>query len=385
MIASLDANEELRRREFPICARKIYLAHAADAPLPRRVADAMQQSIDDAARHEKQYDQSLAFIAKTRALAASFLGAKLEEVSLSGSTSTSLSMIASGLSWNAGDEVVCYLDEYPANVYPWLALERQGVKIIWLQPLRIGEIRRDLIQRALTRRTRLLALASANYCSGFRIDLDEIGTLCRQHGVLFSVDAIQTLGAFPINTATSDFISAGAQKWMLGPSGAGILFVKESRRDLLWPPMIGGWNVKSANFIAQNEIEFAAGGQKFEPGAYSTACLAGLAAALELLTEVGQEEITDRILQLTRFLREALAADGFEFLSPTEERNRSGIVTTRHPATPTEQLAKHLAENDVIVSVRTDRAGNRWLRISPHFYNTIAEMERVTKLLRTAA
>ena len=384
MIAQLAADEKLRQREFPICARKIYCAHAADAPLPRRVADAMHESIERAVVDSRNYDGELSRIGETRSEVARLLGARLEEISFTGPTSSGLNAVANGLDWEKGDEVVCYLDDYPANVYPWLALERFGVKPVLLETERIGEITPEVVERALTDRTKLVALASANYCSGYRIDLESIGALCARRGVLFSVDAIQTLGVFPGALDHVDFLSAGAQKWLLGPSGAGILFVKESRRDLLRPTTIGGWNVESPNFIAQREISYPPGGRKFEPGAYTHSVLAGLRAAVQLLLEAGPEEITQRIQELTQSLREQIEPRGFEFLSPIEEKNRSGILTFRHPQVSSERFAEELANNDIVVSLRYDRAERGWLRVSPHFYNTAAEMERIAEVLAQA-
>ena len=381
VIAELDAKEEFRRREFPICARKIYCAHAADAPLPRCVAEAMRNAIEDASTNEKQFDKALSFIADTRQLVAVFLGTETEEISLTGPTSSGLNAVANGLDWRVGDEVVCYLDDYPADVYPWLGLERHGVKPILLQADRIGEITPEIVDRALTKRTRLVALASANYISGFRIDVEAIGALCAERAVLFSLDAIQTLGAFPIPLKHVDFLSAGAQKWMLGPSGAGILFVKNSRRELLRPMIIGGWNVESPNFIAQREIEYAKGGRKFEPGGYNNVPIAGMQAAVALLGEVGLAKISERILSLTTALRNELAPNDFEFLSPDQDSGRSSFLTFRSRRIAAEDLVNTLAENDVVVSLRVDRANRSWLRVSPHFYNTLAEMERVAKIL----
>jgi selenocysteine lyase/cysteine desulfurase len=292
-----------------------------------------------------------------------------------------LNTVANGLDWKSGDEVVCYLDDYPANVYPWLALERHAVKPVLLETARIGEITPEIVERALTRRTRLVALASANYISGYRIDLEAIGALCAERGVLFSVDAIQTLGAFPLPLKNVDFASAGAQKWMLGPSGAGILFVKKSRHDLLRPSTIGGWNVVSPNFISQREVKFETGGRKFEPGAYTHSVLAGLKAAVELLLEAGPNAVTHRISALAQTLRNRIAPADFEFLSPAEEKNRCGILTVRHRHVPSAALWDLLTRNDVVVSLRHDRANRAWLRISPHFYNTEAEMERMADLL----
>jgi cysteine desulfurase / selenocysteine lyase len=201
---------------------------------------------------------------------------------------------------------------------------------------------------------------------------------------LFSLDAIQTVGAFPIPLNHVDFLSAGAQKWMLGPSGAGILFVKKSRRELLRPMIIGGWNVESPNFIAQREIKYAEGGRKFEPGGYNNVPIAGMQAAIALLAEIGLPKISERLLSLTTALKNRIAAADVEFLTPQEEKNRAGILTFRHRRIAPEKLANTLAENDVVVSLRVDRANCGWLRVSPHFYNTFAEIDRVAELLNRA-
>ncbi len=381
MIAELAADENLRRREFPICARTIYCAHASDAPLPRRVAEAMKESVERASVDPRQYEVELERIAETRTLIARLLGAEEEEIAFTGPTASGLNAVANGLDWEQGDEVVCCLDDYPANVYPWLALERQGVKPVLLKTGRIGEIIPEIVERALTKRTKLVALATANYCSGYRIDLEAIGSLCAERGVLFCVDAIQTLGAFSAALAQIDFLSAGAQKWMLGPSGAGILFVKKDRSDLLRPPILGGWNVVSPNFIAQPEVKFETGGRKFEPGAYTHSVLAGFRAAAEMLLEAGPEEISNRIRTLNQSLRDKLAPAGVEFLSPDEEKNRCGILTFRHPKVPSQTLWEAAEKNDIVISLRFDRASQSWLRVSPHFYNTEAEMKKIAEVL----
>jgi selenocysteine lyase/cysteine desulfurase len=382
VIDELTADEELRQREFPICARKIYCAHAADAPLPRRVAEAMHQSIERASTDERQYDNELLRIEDTRTAVAQLLGAQPEEVSFTGPTSSGLNVIANGLDWERGDEVVCYLEDYPANVYPWLALERRGVTIKLLEPERFGEITPEVVERALTERTKLVALSSANYCSGYRIDLETIGRLCAARGVLFSLDAIQTLGAIPVALEGVDFLSAGAQKWMLGPSGAGILFVKKSRHELLRPTTIGGWNVESPGFVAQRDIKYAAGGRKFEPGAYTHSAIAGLKAAVALHLETGPAKIAERILALTQTLRDLVAPGGFEFLSPSETRNRSGILTFRHPGVSSDRFMEALGQEHIVVSLRSDRASRDWLRVSPHFYNTFDEMEKIAEVVK---
>ncbi len=378
----MEADPALRRREFPICARKIYCAHAADAPLPRRVADAMRASIDRASTDARQYDLELENIAKTRETVARLVGASVDEIAFTGPTSSGLNVIANGLSWAAGDEVVCYLDDYPANVYPWLALESRGVKPVLLKARSIGEVTPEIVEAALTKRTRLVALASANYCSGYRIDLKAIGRLCAERGVLFSVDAIQTLGVFPIDLSNVDFLSTGAQKWMLGPSGAGFLYVKQSRRELLRPSMLGGWNIESRNFIAQREIKYAAGGQKYEPGAYYHAAIAGMGAGAALLLEANVELIATQLVLLTETLKLHIVGDGFEFLSPDAPKSRSGILTFRHPDVPSDRLVAALAKKEIVVSLRFDRSDQSWIRVSPHFYNTFEEMLKIADVLK---
>lgn len=381
MIAQLAADETLRQHEFPICARKIYCAHAADAPLPRRVAEAMQESIERASIDARNYENELERIEETRALAARLLGCDTEEIAFTGPTASGLNTVANGLDWKAGDEVVCYLDDYPANVYPWLALERQGVKPVLLETTRLGEITPEIVERALTPRTKLVALASAHNISGYRIDLDAIGARCAESGVLFSVDAIQTLGAFPVPLTNVDFMSSGAQKWLLGPSGAGILYVKKTRHELLRPALIGGWNVVSPDFITQREVHFESGGRKFEPGAYTHSVIAGLRASVELLLEVGPNEVSKQIRSLTESLCDQISIADFEFLSPAEEKNRCGILTFRHPHIAGEPFLDAMTRNDIVVSLRYDRASRGWLRISPHFYNTEAEIQKIAELL----
>ena len=381
MIAELDRNEDFRRREFPICARKIYCAHASDAPLPRRVAEAMRDAIEDASTNEKQFDRALGFIADTRQALATFLGSETEEISLTGPTSSGLNAVANGLDWKAGDEVVCYLDDYPADVYPWLSLERNGVSPVLLQTERFGEITPATVERALTKRTRLVALASANNASGYRIDVETIGKMCAERDILFSVDGIQTVGAFPVPLGNVDFLSAGAQKWMLGPSGAGILFVKESRRELLRPMVVGGWNVESPNFVAQREIRFENGGRKFEPGGYNNIPIAGLQGAIAVLSDVGLSKISERILSLIATLKGKLDPGDFEFLSPDGSSDHASFLTFRPRRVASEKLVEALAKNDIVVSLRIDRGNRAWIRVSPHFYNTFAEMEQIAEVL----
>lgn len=380
---SLVSDEAVRQREFPVCAEKIYFAHASEAPLPRRVADAMIRATESVT-HDPDHEQMLHRISETSVLAAHLIGASPEEIALVGPTSIGLSLIANGLDWRAGDEIVCHRDDYPSNVYPWLALQSRGVRVVYVNPETPGAITPEVVERAMTKRTRLVALATANFVNGFRIDASAIGQLCAAHNVLFSLDAIQSLGAFPLAVEHVDFLSAGAQKWLLGPAGAGIFYVKKSRFEELRPTLLGGWNVIAPQFLAQTELMFPPSARRYESGAPNLIGNTGLGAALELILEFGLSEIAARLVDLKRELVTALSALGFAFIPPVEGENSSGITAFSHPKIPAAHLLTRLAQNGIVVSLRHDRAGREYLRASPHFYNTRAEIEQFAFVLKGA-
>jgi selenocysteine lyase/cysteine desulfurase len=288
-----------------------------------------------------------------------------------------LSLVANGLPWQPGDEVVVYLDDYPANVYPWMDLERKGVRLVRLEPARPGEITPEVVARCLTSKTRLVALASAHFLTGYRIDVDAIGRLVHDHGALFCLDAIQTLGAFPTRVDHVDFLSADAHKWMLGPLTAGIVWVKEAHFDLLRPSLIGAWNVRSPGYITQEKVEFENGARRYEPGVLNCAGIFGMRAALEMLAGLGQDAIATRLLTLKRHLVAGLRERGLAIHGPAEGDWVHAITTCRDERRDLSELFRRLKERGIVTSCRQDRAGTTLLRFSPHFYNTTEELEKV--------
>jgi selenocysteine lyase/cysteine desulfurase len=262
-----------------------------------------------------------------------------------------------------------------------MELGRRGVRVRYLKPERAGEITPELVAAALTERTRLVALASCSFLTGYRIDVDGIGRVLRERGVLFSLDAIQTLGAAPLSVANVDFLSADAHKWMLGPMAIGIVFVRREHFELLRPTLLGAWNVKSPNFITQEEIAFEETARRYEPGVLNVAGIYGMRAALDLIGGAGIEAVYGRILELKRALTGPLLEAGFEFMGPLEGRAASGITTLWHPRRETGELFRRLEEGKVVGSLRYDREGRQYIRLSPHFYNTLDEMRRVVETL----
>src|SRR6202023_3189078 len=316
---------------------------------------------------------------EARASAARLIGSSPDEVALIGPTSLGLSLFANGIDWQPGDEVICYLDDYPANLYRWLNLRSRGVTIRLLNPAERGAITPELVADALTPKTRLVALASCNFLSGYRIDLDAIGKLLREKGILFSVDAIQTLGAFPTTVNYVDFLSADAHKWMLGPLAIGIVYVRKECFELCRPTLLGSWNIKAPGFVAQEEIEFHPTAQRYEPGAMNVMGIFGMKAAIDLLLEIGIPRVAERILTIPAPLAGGLQELGFAPLGPTAGPNASGIVTVSRSGTDIETLFERLTEANIICSFRQDRQGRHYIRFSPHFYNTEAEVDQVLK------
>jgi cysteine desulfurase / selenocysteine lyase len=380
-LQELISNEEKRRAAFPICRNKIFMAHAAVTALPRVVADAIIRFAEESAANFENFAALLKSIQEARSSAARLIGSSPDEVALIGPTSLGLSLFANGIAWRPGDEVVCYLDDYPANVYPWLNLRSRGVAVRLLQPAETGELTPDLIVQAVTAKTKLVALSSCNFVSGYRIDLDSIGKFLREKEILFSVDAIQTLGAFPTTVEYVDFLSADAHKWMLGPLAIGIVYVRKECFDLCRPTLLGSWNVKAPGFVAQQEIEFQATAQRYEPGAMNVLGILGMRAAIDLLLEIGIARVAERILTITDRLASGLQELGFASLGPTAGPNASGIVTVSRPGTDMERLFERLTAANIICSSRQDRQGRHYIRFSPHFYNTEVEVDQVLKVI----
>ncbi len=321
-------------------------------------------------------------IADARKVGAKLLDCEPDEVSLVGPTSLALSLVAAGLKFRKGDNILIYHDDYPSNVYPWLALADKGVKVRLLNTRGLGVIRAIDVMGQVDENTRLVALASNHFISGYRLDHNAVGKFLRERGILFCLDAIQTLGAFPTTVEHIDFLAADSHKWLLGPCGAGIFYVKRDLQEKLNPPIYGWHNVRNPNFVAQEKIEFRGGAAKFEAGTHNLIGLVGLLAAMELALEIGVENIAAELLRKRAWLVLALQAKGFVVLNAEPKmENASGITTFFTPGKDLAPLHKKLEEAGVIASLRVDRKGQNYIRLSPHFYNTDAELQRVLELL----
>jgi cysteine desulfurase / selenocysteine lyase len=383
LLTSILSDTDTRHRFFPVSKSKIFMAHAAVTALAGPAAEAMSELIRTCSEDFRDFSETFALIQQTRESAGRLLHASPDEIALLGPTSLGLSLVANGIAWAPGDEVVCYLDDYPANVYPWINLRDKGVVVRFIKPPQIGELTVEAVERTLTPKTKLVALASCSFISGFRIDVAAIGKLLRERGILFCLDAIQTLGAFPTTVEHVDFLSADAHKWLLGPVAIGVVYVKKELFELCRPTLLGAWNIKAPNFVAQNQVEFVEGAQRYEPGVLNVPGVAGMKATIDLLLEIGIEKVAERILSIRSRLVFGLVELGFTPPGATTNASHfSGIISVSHPTRDIPSLFKRLSENRVVCSPRQDRQGNHYLRFSPHFYNTEDEVDRVLELLK---
>lgn len=384
-LQALISDERARRAAFPVVEHQAFFAHAGVSPLPAAAQGALRRYAEEAGRQLQESPWAREQIKAARHLAAKLINASVQEIALLGPTSLGLNLVALGLDWREGDEVIYYEDDYPANVYCWMELARRGVKPIALRTADLaapGAITWDAVEPLLTDRTRLVSLASCHFMTGYRIDHAGIGRRLHERGILFCLDAIQTLGAQPLDVEHVDFLAADAHKWLLGPSGAGLFYVAREQQDRLRPAVLGSWNVQSPNFIAQRRIDLHAGARRYEPGTFNCPGIAGMAASLGQLLDIGVDSIDRRLRELHALIVDRLAALGFErYVPDPPDEARSPIVTLIHPSADLPRLHERLTDADIAASLRHDRAGTPLLRFSPHFYNTAEEVERAAACL----
>lgn len=365
--------------EFPVRERCLYLDHAAVCPLPRPVAAAMRERIDEQElgghEHEDQWSSNRL---TCRHLGSQMLGCSPEDVSLVRSTSEGLSLIAQGLELEAGDEVLLGEEEFAANVAPWLRLERRGARVV-RYPQADGRVQLDTIAEMLGPRTRVLAISWVAFHTGWIAPLARLARLCQDNSTLLVVDAIQGLGVLPMNVRVLgiDAIVADGHKWLLGPEGAGLMATTPELRARLEPVLAGWRNSKlerGSHFLDTEDLY--EDGRRFEPGAFNDVGLAGLAAALDMLQTIGQGVIQSRVEMLSRLLTRVLLAHGWDVYSPGSGQPIAGIVAARHPNVAPSEARRRLLERRVVCSVRQGM-----VRFSPHFYMTRGELEALDRIL----
>ena len=369
------------RALFPALKKWAYFGWAATAPLSSRAAEAMQRQIAGA-RDEgggagawKGWYETYEHV---RREAAALTGAAPDEIALLKNTSEGVSTVAFGLDWKAGDNLVLPRGEFPANVYPWLALRERGVEIRRIAPDAAGRFTTDDVARQVDDRTRLVALSYVSYATGFRADLAAIGKLCRARSVFLFVDAIQGLGALPFDMRTMpvDAFAADGHKWLCAPEGLALFYVRREHHERLRPLSRGWWSVAQAGRYELEEQPLADTARRYECGTLPTANAYGLRAALELLNEVGIAAIAARIRELTAKTTQALRGRGFAIQRAEGEGEWSGIVSCETPGRDPARLAAELEKRGVLVTARSGR-----LRLAVHAWNDEGDLARLLDAL----
>jgi selenocysteine lyase/cysteine desulfurase len=271
---------------------------------------------------------------------------------------------------------VAFREEFPANYYPWLRLANRGVEITWLSIYDPVERIAEAIPGA-----RLLAISFVNYLSGYRVALEAIGSLCHQQGCFFFVDAIQGLGVLPLDVEAChiDALAADGHKWMLGPEGNGILYVREKWLDAIEPVEFGWTNPAGYEDYSSRDMTLRADAGRYECGTLNTIGCYGLRAALDFIGEVGVDRIASAVLALTDHIEWGVRAKGYEVMVERTANTRSGIVSFRHPSLDYRSIVAELKRNRVTCAPRQG-----WIRMSPHFYIAPEDIERMLQLLPTA-
>ena len=359
---------ETHRSFFPVTQNLIYLNHAAVAPLVKPAAEAMTALSADACHFGSfHYDRWLEAYEKLRVAAASLMNASRSEIAIVKNTSEGIATVALGIDWRQGDKIVAFREEFPANYFPWIRLQAKGVRIEWRSindPL-------NAIDESC-RGARLLAISFVNYLSGYRIDLEAIGEICRRRGTLFFVDAIQGLGAFPLDVQRAGIhaLSADGHKWLLGPEGCGVLYIRQDLQEQVEPVEFGWTNVRDYADYASRDMTLRPDAGRYECGTLNTIGCFGLCAAIEFLNKAGIERIAGEVLDRSRRIAEGVLAKGYELLAPWSRETASGIVSFRRPDLDSRLAVKRLRERKIVAAPRQG-----WIRASPHFYISPADID----------
>ncbi len=367
------------RTEFPVTDNYVYMNHAGVAPISRPVRDAMIDFVNDATDNGAVNVELWGETAeRCRNVAAKLINADVSEIAFMKNTTQGILIAANGIDWSPGDNVVTTAVEFPANVYPWWSLkERYGVETRMVPELD-GRIHLNDIAESIDERTRAVTISHVEFASGFRNDIKAIGEICRERDIWFVVDAIQSVGVIEVDVQSChiDILAADGHKWLLAPEGAAIFYISKEKLDRLINTNVGWASVINPREFLDYNLTLKPDATRFEEGSYNSIGLYGLNASINLLLEVGISTIEKRVLELTSELISGLEDKGYCVTTPKDDSERAGIVifeTNSH--TPTE-IVELLQENKIITAER-----GTGVRVSPHFYNTEAEITQLLEIL----
>ncbi len=372
--------DDLISKEFPLNDEIIYLNHAAVSPWPLRTANAVKAFAEENSHYGAQnYLTWLETETKLRGQLQRLINApSRDDIALLKNTSEALSVVATGINWQSGDNIVSSNEEFPSNRLPWLAQAKHGVEFRETEISSNNSAEQALID-ACDGKTRLLTISSVQYGTGRCIDLKKLGEFCHANDILFCVDAIQSLGVLPFDAQTihADFVMADAHKWMLGPEGIALFYCNPKVRDLLELHQFGWHMVKDVGNYGSKDWQIAESAQRFECGSPNMLGIHALSASLSLIEEAGIENISRNIINNSLYIIDNIKnIDGLNFISPTVQPHFAGIVTFNINAKNMSQLYSKLMKYKVICA---NRAGG--IRFSPHFYTSKKTIDKGLEVL----
>src|SRR3972149_6667992 len=373
-------NPQPWRKEFPCCKKLVYLDHASMGPIPKSSIKVASDFYRYLTFERVHWGHTFLFMAleKSRKLAARLIGAKSTEIGISPNTSYGFNLVAQGLKLKRGDTVLLSEAEFPANVYPWMNLKRQGVRIRFIQS-RNGFFSVENLKKAINRSTKVLSLSFVQFFNGYKNDLETIGKLCAEKGLTFVVDGMQGIGsqALDVKKCKIDFLSCGGGKWLLSAPGAGFFYASEKLQEKLEPVFFGwlgvDWHYRFGDLLHFDKPPFASA-RKFEIGTYPYAELQILACSLKLISKIGIRNIQAHTGYLLDILVNYLGDSRYRTQSSLEAKHRSSILS--FTCRGAEKLHQKLFRNRILCSFRE---GN--IRVSPHFYNTETEIYLLIEIL----
>lgn len=367
------------QKEFPIKEKMVYLNNASIAPLSTRVIASVNDFMSDVRDNGRiHYPDWCEFADNTvKERIAKLIGADRSEIAFVKNTTEGISIVANGLDWKEGDNVIIADIEYPSNVYCWMNLKRRGVQIKWIET-KSGRILVGDIERLIDKRTRLVSLSGVQFSNGFRLDLESTSEICQKHGVLLNLDMIQYLGALDLDLSKCaiDFLSAGGHKWLLAPIGTGIFYCRKSSMNYLHPHSVGYHSVDKPEDHLDYDLTLRTSAGRFEEALVNFPGIWGLNSAIGIFLELGIRNVEAYIQELISLAIERLESKGYEILSSKEPKERSGILSFRHPKIPPQEVAERLEKANVNLAIRA-----KGLRISPSVYNDKDEIDIMVNAL----
>lgn len=372
-------NKSEVRKYFQYLERGIiYFNHASTGPIPYFALQSVQEYLTErSSKSIDNYENILHTTLETKELVAKFINSSPDRIAFVDNVSNAMNLLAQGLRWEKGDEIILFDIEFPANVYPFLNLQREGVEVKILKT-KNGKVDYGDIEKAITPKTKLLSISHVQFLSGFRADLEKIGNLCKENGIVFSVDAIQSLGVVNIDVQKMkiDFLASGIQKWLLGLEGTTLIYISKELQDKIEPKYVGWLSVKNPWNILDYNLDLDETAHRFENGTLNYAGIFSLNSNIKFFSSIGITEIEKSIINNSKFLINLLEKEKFELLfRPNEESELAGIVTIK--VTNPEEVYKKLRAEKIHISLREG-----YLRFSPHFYNTEEEIFNVVEVLK---